>query len=138
MITGLFGIIVYGILSLVCMTLIGGFITGFIGCHDTKEGSINGGFMTLILLIGVGLLIGLVMFIYIGVIASVLHAFTSLGSTSGIPTHSTTSDTNILSSIGNIILNLIYAIIAIVFSFIAGIGGGTLGVIIKKRLEIPL
>jgi hypothetical protein len=138
MITGLFGIIIYAILSLVCMTLIGGFITGFIGCQDTKEGSINGGFMTLILLIGVGLLIGLVMFIYIGVIASTLHALTSLGSTSGISTHSTTSDTNFLSSIGNIILNIIYAIIAVVFSFIGGIGGGSLGVIVKKRLEIPL
>jgi hypothetical protein len=139
MITGIFGIIIYAILTLVFMTLIGGLVTGFVGCHNLEEGGINGGFLTLILLIIIGVLLGIVWFIVVGYLASVISSLGSIAHSAGTSTAATSgSSGDSLGSIFNTILNIFYAIIAVVLSFAAGIGGGSLGVIIKKRLKIPL
>jgi hypothetical protein len=135
---GLLGITIYGILTILGMTLIGGFVTGFIGSNDIEEGGINGGFLTLILLIAVGLLLGLIIFVTIGIYATVLHTLGSLGNIPGATTALKGSSGNSLNSIGNSILNIFYAIITIILSFIFGILGGSLGVIIKERFGIQL
>lgn len=131
-IVGLLGMTIYGILTILVMTLVGGFVSGFVASNDIEEGSINGGFLTLILLIAVGLLLGLITFVTMGIYASAMHA---LGSLSNVGATSLSGfNTNSFNSLGNIILNIVYAIITIILSFILGILGGHLGVISKERL----
>jgi hypothetical protein len=127
------GFTLYAIITILGMTLIGGFVTGVICSDDIQEGGINGGFLTLILLIAIGLLLGLVIFVTMGIYATALHALGSLGNLSSTNTAISGSNANSLNSIGNSILNIIYAIITIVLSFIFGILGGSLGVILKER-----
>jgi hypothetical protein len=135
---GLLGITIYGILTILGMTLIGGFVTGVVGSNNIEEGSINGGFLTLILLIAVGLLVGLMIFVTMGIYATTIHALGSLGNIPSATTSLSGSNGNSLNSIGNFVLNIIYAIITIIFSFIFGILGGSLGVIFKERFKIQL
>lgn len=135
---GLVGITIYGILTILGMTLIGGFVTGFITSDNIEEGGVNGGFLTLILLIAVGLLLGLIIFVTMGIYASVLHTLGSLGNIPGATTSLSGSNGNSLNSLGNSVLNLVYAIITIILSFIFGILGGSLGVIVKERFGIQL
>jgi hypothetical protein len=129
---GLVGITIYAILTILCMTLIGGFVTGVVSSKDIGEGSINGGFLTLILLIAVGLLLGLIIFVTMGIYASVSHTL----ALSNIPGATTSLSGSNGNSLGNSILNLVYTIITIILSFIFGILGGSLGVIFKERFGI--
>ena len=133
---GLLGITIYGILTILAMTLIGGFVTGVISSNDIEEGGINGGFLTLILLIAVGLLLGLITFVTMGIYATVLHTLASLGNIPGATSALSGSSGNSLNSIGNSILNIFYAIITVVLSLVFGILGGSLGVLIKERFGI--
>ena len=119
-IVGLLGMTIYGILTILVMTLVGGFVSGVVASNDIEEGRINGGFLTLILLIAVGLLLGFFM---------VFEHTSATTSLSG-------SNVNSFNSLGNIILNIVYAIITIIISFILGILGVSLGVIFKERLKI--
>ena len=77
-IVGLLGMTIYGILTILVMTLVGGFVSGVVASNDIEEGRINGGFLTLILLIAVGLLLGLITFVTMGIYASAMHFLWSL------------------------------------------------------------
>jgi hypothetical protein len=132
-ITGIDSIIFYGTITLVTMTLIGGIVTSFLGSHHLNEGAINGTILSILLLIGMGLIVGFVLFVVIGFISSLMSSFSSIepsaasNATSGSATNSITSW-----------MNIVYGIVGIILTLIAGAGGGALGVIIKKKLKIPL
>jgi hypothetical protein len=124
---------IYGILTILVMTLVGGFVSGVVASNDIEEGRINGGFLTLILLIAFGLLLGLITFVTMGIYASA-HAFFMVFEHTSATTSLSGSNVNSFNSLGDIILNIVYAIITIIISFILGILGGSLGVIFKERL----
>lgn len=137
-ITGISSIIFYGIITLITMTFIGSFVTGFLGSQHLDDGAINGTILSLILLIGMGLIVGFILFIVIGIVASImasLSPLTSLGASTAANT--TTSSSNPLSSLTSI-ANIFYGIIGIILTLIAGAGGGAAGVFIKKKFKIPL
>ncbi len=137
-ITGIDSIIFYGIITLVAMTFIGGLITSFLGSQHIDEGAINGTILSTLLLIGMGLIVGFILFVVVGYISSLLASFSSIGPstalnvTSGATTQ--TSSSNPITSW----LNIIYGIVGIILTIIAGAGGGALGVIVKKKFNIPL
>jgi hypothetical protein len=131
--TGIDSIIFYGIITLVTMTLIGGIVTSFLGSHHLNEGVVNGTILSTLLLIGMGLIVGFVLFVVIGYVSSLLASFSSVGpSTASNATSGSTS--NLITSW----MNIIYGIVGIILTLIAGAGGGALGVIIKKKLKISL
>ncbi len=136
-ITGLSSIMFYGAITLVSTTLIGSFVTSFLGSHHLEDGAVNGTILSLILLIAMGLIVGFVLFIVIGVVASVMAALSPLASLGASATNSSGSagsPLSLLTSLGNIF----YGLIAIILTLIAGAGGGAFGVYIKKKLKILL
>lgn len=138
-ITGIDSIMFYGTITLVTMTLIGSLVTGFLGSHHLDEGVINGTLLSLILLIGMGLIIGFILFIVVGYISSMLASLSSL-STVGSSTAANATSSSASSPTSSITswMNIIYGIVGIILTIIAGAGGGALGVFIKKKLKIPL
>jgi MFS family permease len=136
-ITGISSIIFYGAITLVSTTLIGSFVTSFLGSQHIEDGAINGTILSLILLIAMGLITGFVLFIVLGVVASVMAALSPLASLGASAANSSGSTPNPVSSLTSL-LNLFYGLIIIILMLIAGAGGGAFGVYIKKKLKIPL
>ncbi len=80
------GIYTFAILILICSCLGGSIVTGFIGCHNNKEAVINGSFLSLIMLILMGLMVGVLLIIVLGALSALIS---SLGTSSAAATSST-------------------------------------------------
>jgi hypothetical protein len=129
------GITFYAIFTLAIMAFIGSMVTSFLGCDNLEDGGINGGVLSLILLISLGLIIGIFMFVMISVTNSIMASLGPLLSSVGSSTASKTASND---SFFKFLWNLFYGFIAIVLTFVAGVGGGSLGVIIKEKLNVQL
>ena len=136
--TGINNIFIYVLAMIVAMVFFGSFVTGILGSKKFYDGFLNGGFLSLILIIFTSLVIGILLFVVVGIEASINNALNSLVSTSilgsfvSAPSVNLTS--NILGTNGFTFINIIELIIGIVFIvFIGGIGGG-LGAYLKNLI----
>ena len=131
--SGTLNLIVFAALILFTMTFIGGIVTGLLGNDNPSDGLINGGFLSLILLINLGFIIGVIWLIFIAVssyLTSALQTYTGgLISTSNIVNNTSTSNT--VESFSTII----QFILILIASFFGGVFGGGLGAYIKKSFK---
>lgn len=106
----------YIIMVLLAMAFFGGVTTGILGCETSYDGSINGAFLSLIILINMGFLAGILLFVVSGIASSFASAFgPSLASSSALtPTTSVSSEgvLDVLSSIAEFIASVVLIFIA--------------------------
>jgi len=126
-------VFVYLELVLLAMTFLGSIITGLFGSKNVYEGSINGGFLSLAILVLIGLMAGILFLAIMGVAGALssLGSGTTSGALSSI--NPTTSSANTNS--GDVILNLIEFIFGIILIFISGIIGGAFGFFLKDSIK---
>ncbi len=115
------------------MMLFGGFIASLISSRKYSDGLINGGFLGLIFIFNLTLIIGILGFILMGVVGSILGPLINsfpqyAGSTTST---SSTLDSNSYSSLGNIFSIILLAILCIAF----GSSGGWAGIWVKSRVK---
>lgn len=124
---------VYIILVLLAMAFFGAITTGILGRENFYDGSINGAFLSLIILINLGFLIGIILFVMSGITSSFASAFGSQLTSSALTSSSTatTSSEGVLNSL----LSIIKFIASVILIFIAGALGGSFGVFIKKGFK---
>ncbi len=131
--SGTLNLIVFAGLVLFSMSFIGGIVTGLLGNDDPSDGLINGGFLSLILLINLGFVIGVIWLIFIAVssyLASALQAYTG-GLISPSNVGNSTSQSNPVESFSSII----QFILILIVTFFGGVLGGGLGAYIKKSFK---
>jgi hypothetical protein len=113
-------------LVVLAMAFFGSIVTGILGCKNINEGYINGSFLGLIIIVITGFALGVVLFVFIGIFASILNSLSSFASTA-----STTSSSGSIFSW----INLVEAIFLVIFTIISGAMGGAFGVFIKYGLK---
>ncbi|BDZ71456.1 zinc ribbon domain-containing protein [Methanobacterium petrolearium] len=118
---------------LIVMVFCGGTATGIVGCEDFKDGAINGLFLSLIGLVILGFVIGVMLFITMGIAAAMSSAFGSYSSTSAssLGTSTVTSDSWFL----DFFFTIIKGMIILIMVFISGAVGGSFGVFLKNGLK---
>ena len=130
---------IYIVMVIVAMAFFGSILTGALGCKNVNDGSINGGFLSLIILVLAGLMIGILFLAVVGIIATLASelgpAASSLGSGTTSNALSTLNATSSSTSTFDWLLYLFEFIAAIVLIIVAGAVGGALGVYIKKLLS---
>lgn len=132
---------VYILMVIVAMVFFGSILTGALGSKNVNDGSINGCFLSLIILVLTGLMVGILFLAVMGVVATLASAFSpatsSLGSgtTSGALSslNATTSSSN--TSAFDWVLYFFEFIAAIVLILVAGAVGGASGVYLKNLLS---
>ena len=128
-------LMIYVAVVLMFMTFFGGISTGIVGCDDAKEGARNGIFLSLIAMVILGLVVGAILFITIGIAATIsqsLQPYYSTMSSSSLTT--TTSSSSVFDSL-ELAINITKWIITMVLVFISGAVGGSFGVFLKKGLK---
>lgn len=110
---------------LVAMAFFGSIIAGVLGSKNSNEGYTNGFFLSLVILVLGGFILGILLFVVVGILTSLT---TALGSFSSLTPTNTTNSTGFLYDWLNLIEGV--GIIILVFLF-GGIGGG-LGYYIKN------
>lgn len=121
---------VYIILVLLAMAFFGAITAGILGRENSYDGSVNGAFLSLVILINLGFLAGIILFVMSGIASSFASAFGS-SLTSSAVTSSSASSEDVLNTLATIA----EVIASVVLIFIAGALGGSLGVIIKKGFK---
>ena len=122
---------IYVGLVMVIMVFCGGITTGIVGCDDVKEGARNGIFMSLIALVILGFVVGVMLFITMGVAAAISSAFEPYTSSSAYSSSITTSTTSEGDSL-DFVFTIIKGIVILVLVFVSGAVGGSFGVFLKK------
>ena len=131
--SGTLNLIAFVGLVLFSMSFIGGIVTGFLGNDDTYDGLINGGFLSLILLINLGFIIGVIWITFIAVssyLTNVIQSYTG-GLISSFNVANNTSQSNPVESF----LTILQFIFILIITFFGGVFGGGLGAYIKKSLK---
>ena len=124
-----FNLSIYVGIVLLTMAFFGSIVTGMLCSEDHDVGYVNGAFLSLFIIVITGFFLGILIFVFIGItasIASALSSFSSLASTS-----TTTSSTSFLYNW----LNLLEVIGLIIMLFLSGGIGGALGAFIKNALK---
>ena len=127
--SGFTDISIYVAIVLLAMAFFGSVVTGMIGSNNQNEGSLNGAFLSLVILVFTGFVLGILIFVFIGIAASIASALSSFSSIASSQT--TTTSTGFIYNW----INLVEAIVFIILLLIAGAIGGALGVFIKNSLK---
>ena len=128
--SGTLNLIAFIALILFSMTFIGVIVTGLLGNDNPSDGLINGGFLSLILLINLGFIIGVMWLIFIVIssyLTSALQTYTG-GLISTPSVINNTSQSNSVESFSSII----EFILILIVTFFGGVLGGGLGAYLKK------
>lgn len=130
----------YVVLIFFVVAFFGALVTGFLGCETSKDGIINGLFLSLIILIGTAFLLAVFAFITSGIAAIISSAFAPLTSSAltASTTATTASDVTTAASSDGILQLLLYIlefIASIVLVLVAGALGGSFGVFIRKGIR---
>ena len=75
-----FNLSIYVGMVLLTMAFFGSFLTGISCGEDLNEGYINGAFLSLFIIVITGFVLGILMFVYIGITASIASALSSFSS----------------------------------------------------------
>jgi hypothetical protein len=119
-------------LVLFTMALIGSIFTGVSGNDDAKEGMINGGVLSFIILLLTSFMVGIIIMAFVGIGSAMAGSFGSGASSSTLLNSTATTSSSDVSSGLLYLLEFIGGIIAI---FVAGLLGGTFGAYIKEALN---
>jgi hypothetical protein len=119
-------------LVLFTMALIGSIFTGVSGNDDAKEGMINGGVLSFIILLLTSFMVGIIIMAFVGIGSAMAGSFGS-GASSSTLLNSTTTTSG--SDVSNGLLYLLEFIGGIIAIFVAGLLGGTFGAYIKEALN---
>jgi len=114
------------------MALIGSIFTGAFGNDDAKDGMINGGILSFIILLLTSFMVGIILLAFIG-IGSIITGALGSGASSSVLLNSTTSTTG--SDVSGGLLFLVEFIVGIIAIFVAGMIGGTFGVYLNEALN---
>ena len=127
---------IYILTMIVAMIFFGSTFTGILGTRNFYDGFINGGFLSLILIIFSTLTVGILLFVLVGLEASINQALNSLVSTSIFGSFVSTPSINLTSNIFGInnftFLNIIEIVFGLVFIVIIGGIGGGLGAYLRN------
>ncbi len=132
---------VYILMVIVAMAFFGSILTGALGCKNVNDGSINGGFLSLIILVLTGLMMGILFLAVVGMVATLASAFgPATGSLGSGTTSSALSSLNATASSSStstfdLVLYFFEFVAAIVLILVAGAVGGASGVYIKNLLS---
>ncbi len=107
------------------MAFFGSIVASILGSRNSNEGYINGFFLSLVIIVFGGFILGILLFAVVGILASLASA---LGSFSSLAPAHTTDSTGFLYDW----LNLIEGIGIIILVFLFGGMGGGLGYYIKN------
>ena len=124
----------YLLLVFLIMAFLGSILTGLLGSKSVYEGYINGGFLSLVILVLTGFILGILLFAAMGISALLSSAFGSGASTSAISSLNSTTSSSGTGSLDGLIY-IAEFIISIILIFIAGIVGGGLGFYIKTGIK---
>ncbi len=136
--TGTSNTLIYIGIMIFAMIFFGSATAGILGSKKFYDGFLNGGFLSLILIIFSSLVIGILLFAVVGIEASINTALNSLVSTSIIGSFVSAPSVNLTSNIFGSnsfsFQNIIEIIIGLVFIMIIGGLGGGLGAYIKNLI----
>lgn len=124
----------YLILVFLIMAFLGSILTGLLGSKNVCDGYINGGFLSLIILVLTGFIVGILLFAAMGIAAISSSVFGSGASTSAISSLNSTTSSSGTGSLDGLIY-IVEFIISIILIFVAGIVGGGLGFYIKTGIK---
>ena len=128
----------YILIMVISMVFFGSAATGILGSKNFYDGFLNGGFLSLIVIIFSSLIIGILLFAVFGIEASINNALHSLVSTSILGTFvsppSINLTSNIIGSNNFTFLDIIELIIGFVIIVIVGGIGGGIGAYLKNLL----
>jgi hypothetical protein len=116
--SGSFYIPIYIGIILVAMAFFGSIVASILGSRNSNEGYTNGFFLSLVILVFGGFILGILLFVVVGILASLANA---LGSFSSLAPANTTDSTGFIYGWLNLIEGI--GIIILVFLF-GGMGGG--------------
>ena len=122
------------------MALIGSIFTGALGNDEAKDGMINGGVLSFVILLFTSFMVGIMILAFVGIGSSIMGL---LGSGATSTATSTASSSTLLNSttsltgydVSNGILFLVKFIVGIIAIFVAGMLGGTFGVYLKEAFN---
>ncbi len=126
------------LIMIIAMVFFGSAVTGILGPRNFYDGFLNGGFLSLILIIFSSLVIGILLFVVVGIEASINNALNSLVSTSVLGSFVSTPSINLTNDILGTdtfnFVNIVELIIGFVFIVIIGGIGGGLGAYLKNLI----
>jgi len=134
--SGTMDLTLYVCLALVTMVFFGGIVAGILGGNEFSDGVINGAFLSLVTVVIVGFVIGVAIFIAMGIIVTFASALNSLGSlgtstASSLPINTTSSTSGSLEPLFTILKGLVIIILV----FVSGALGGSFGVFLKNGVN---
>lgn len=126
--TGIGNVLNYLFMVLMAMVFFGSIISGILGSKNFFDGLLNGTFLSLVIVVFAGLVMGIFIFLIVGIETSINSALYSLVSSSGLGAFVTAPTLNITSSIiGNQGFGWLQLILVAILMFVAGLIGGGVG-----------
>jgi len=127
--SGLYNITLYFGVTLILMAFFGSLLAGMLGSNNFSEGSANGAFLSLIIVILICFIVGVLFFVLMGVagafnsaLTSTFHATTTTSTSNSGPNYFT-------------IQNGVEFIVFLILFFVSGILGGAFGVFLKNGIK---
>ena len=126
---GLYNITLYFSVTLILMVFFGSLLAGMLGSNDFLEGSINGAFLSLIIVVLICFIVGVLFFVLMGVAGAFNNALTSTFHAT-ITTSTSNSGSNYFT-----IQNTVEFIVFLILFFVSGMLGGAFGVFLKNGIR---
>ena len=127
--SGLYNITLYFGMILILMAFFGSLVAGMLGSNDFLEGSANGAFLSLIIVVLICFIVGVLFFVLMGVAGSFNSALTSTFHATATTSNSN-SGPNYLT-----IQNAFEFIVFLILFFVSGVLGGAFGVFLKNGIK---
>jgi hypothetical protein len=126
---GLYNITLYFGVILILMAFFGSIVASMLGSTNFSEGSVNGAFLSLIIVVLICFTIGVLFFVLMGVagafdsaLTSTFHATTTTSTSNSGPNYFT-------------IQNAVVFIVFLILFFVSGMLGGAFGVFLKNGIK---
>ena len=116
------------------MAFFGSILSGLLGSRSVYQGFINGGFLSLVILVLTGFIVGILLFAAVGIATILSNVFGSGASTNAISSLNSTTSSSGTGSLDGLIY-IAEFIISIILIFITGIIGGGIGFYIKTGIK---
>jgi hypothetical protein len=133
--TGMANVLNYIFMVLMAMIFFGSIVSGFLGSTKLTNGLINGAFLNLVIMVLTGIVMGIFLFLLVGIEASINNALNSLVSSSGLNTFVTAPTINLSSAIFGNQFGWLQLILVGILMFMAGIIGGGAGFYLKQIIK---
>ena len=124
----------YLLLIFLLMAFLGSILPGILGSKNASEGYVNGGFLSLVILVLTGFIFGILLFAAMGIVAALSSVFGSGTSTSALSSLNSSASSSGTGSLDGLIY-IVEFIVSIILIFVAGIVGGGLGFYIKSGIK---